>query len=74
MGGLRPRGLTDDGSAIADERAPALPGAPDFLLPSPKMRRPPSGVPSFGHLLASSGLPDGDLPERDRTPLRDLDL
>ncbi|AWN54194.1 type II toxin-antitoxin system Phd/YefM family antitoxin [Methylobacterium sp. 17Sr1-1] len=33
-----------------------------------------STVPDFGRLLASSGLRDGDLPERDRTPLRDFDV
>ena len=33
-----------------------------------------STVPSFGRLLASSGLRDGDLPERDETPLRDIDV
>ncbi len=31
-------------------------------------------VPSFGRLLASSPLEDGDIPERDRSPLRDADL
>lgn len=30
-------------------------------------------VPNFGRLLAPSGLRDGGLPERDRTPLRDID-
>ncbi len=74
MGELRPRGLTDAGSAVADEHAPALPGAPDSTRPSPEVRRPPSEIRSFGQLLGSSGLRDGDLPERDRTPLRDLDL
>ncbi|MCE7030726.1 type II toxin-antitoxin system Phd/YefM family antitoxin [Jiella avicenniae] len=32
-----------------------------------------STVPSFGKLLAASGLVDGDIPERDETPLHDLD-
>lgn len=31
-----------------------------------------SSVPSFGRLLASSGLVLGDIPERDETPLRDF--
>lgn len=30
-----------------------------------------SGVPSFGRLLLASGLEDGDLPARDRSPPRD---
>ena len=29
-------------------------------------------VPSFGRLLASAPLLEGDLPERDRTPWRDV--
>jgi prevent-host-death family protein len=33
-----------------------------------------SNIPSFGRLLASSPLEDGDIPERDRTPLREADL
>lgn len=33
-----------------------------------------SHVPSFGRLLMAAPLQDGDLPERDATPLRDLDL
>jgi prevent-host-death family protein len=33
-----------------------------------------SNVPSFGRLLASSPLGDGDIPERDHTPPRDADL
>lgn len=33
-----------------------------------------SSVPSFGRLLASAPLADGDTPERDRTPLRDTCL
>ena len=33
-----------------------------------------SNVPSFGRLLASAPLEDGDLPERDRTAARDPGL
>ena len=33
-----------------------------------------SKVPSFGRLLASSPLEEGDLPERNRAPGRDPDL
>lgn len=33
-----------------------------------------SNVPSFGRLLMSAPLESGDLPERDRAPLRDVDL
>ncbi|HKN30946.1 MAG TPA: type II toxin-antitoxin system Phd/YefM family antitoxin [Roseiarcus sp.] len=33
-----------------------------------------SNVPSFGRLLAVAPLDDGDLVERDETPLRDADL
>ena len=31
-------------------------------------------VPSFGRLLMSAPLTPGDLPERDRTPLREVEL
>ncbi len=31
-------------------------------------------VPSFGRLLAASGLEDGDLPSRDTSPSRDAGL
>ena len=31
-------------------------------------------VPSFGRLLAASGLEDGDLPPRDTSPVRDIAL
>ena len=33
-----------------------------------------SRVPSFGRLLMSAPLDSGDLPQRDRTPLRDAGL
>jgi prevent-host-death family protein len=33
-----------------------------------------SNVPSFGRLLMAAPLEQGDLPERDRRPLRDADL
>jgi antitoxin Phd len=33
-----------------------------------------SNVPSFGRLLMAAPLERGDLPERDRRPLRDTDL
>ena len=33
-----------------------------------------SNVPSFGRLLMSAPLEPGDLPPRDRTPMRDVDL
>jgi antitoxin Phd len=33
-----------------------------------------ANVPSFGRLLASSPLEEGDLAERDQAPLRDADL
>jgi antitoxin Phd len=33
-----------------------------------------SNVPSFGRLLMSAPLEQGDLPERDRTPMRDPGL
>ncbi len=31
-------------------------------------------VPSFGHLLAASGLEEGDLPPRDTSPVRDAKM
>jgi prevent-host-death family protein len=33
-----------------------------------------STIPSFGRLLASAPIGPGDIPERDRTPLRDADV
>jgi len=33
-----------------------------------------SNVPSFGRLLMSAPLERGDIPPRDRTPMRDADL
>jgi antitoxin Phd len=33
-----------------------------------------SNVPSFGRLLAAAPLEDGDIPERDRTPPRHVEL
>lgn len=33
-----------------------------------------SRVPSFGELLAAFPAEPGDIPERDRTPIRDIDL
>jgi len=33
-----------------------------------------SNVPSFGRLLMSAPIEPGDLPERDRSPLRAVDL
>lgn len=33
-----------------------------------------SNLPSFGQLLMMSPLEEGDLPPRDATPMRDLDL
>lgn len=33
-----------------------------------------SSVPSFGRLLMSAPIEPGDLPERDRSPLRPVDL
>ncbi len=33
-----------------------------------------SRVPSFGRLLMAAPLEEGDLPQRDQTPLRDPDL
>lgn len=74
MGKRQPPGLTNtERSGLAGERAPVRPGLPASILPSPGERMPPSAVPTFGRLLASSGLRDGDLPERDATPLRGLD-
>jgi antitoxin Phd len=33
-----------------------------------------SNVPSFGRLLVSAPLAPGDMPERDRSPLREVEL
>ena len=44
-------------------------GRPEAVVISFEEWQRLSNVPSFGRLLMSSPLEDGDLPERDRTPL-----
>ncbi len=67
-------------SAVVDDAIRGEPsiitrhGEPEAVILSFAEWKKLSTVPSFGKLLASSGLRDGDLPERDKTPLRDLDL
>ncbi|RVU14120.1 type II toxin-antitoxin system Phd/YefM family antitoxin [Methylobacterium oryzihabitans] len=67
-------------SAIIDDAVRGEPsvitrrGQPAAVVLSFAEWRRLSAVPNFGRLLASSGLRDEDLPERDRTPLRDVDL
>lgn len=48
-------------------------GKPEAVVLSFEEWQRLSTVPSFGRLLASSGLRDADLAERDETPLRDID-
>lgn len=67
-------------SAVVDDAVRGEPsiitrhGEPEAVILSFADWKKLSTVPSFGKLLASFPLLDGDLPERDRTPLRDLDL
>lgn len=67
-------------SAVVDDAARGEPslitrhGTPEAVILGFEDWKCLSSVPSFGRLLMASGLEDGDLPERDRTPLRTLDL
>ncbi|MCF4127349.1 type II toxin-antitoxin system Phd/YefM family antitoxin [Methylobacterium sp. SyP6R] len=67
-------------SAVVDDAVRGEPsiitrhGRPEAVVLSFAEWQRLSTVPSFGELLASSGLRDGDLPERDKTPLRDIDF
>ncbi len=67
-------------SAVVDDAVRGEPsiitrhGEPEAVILSFAEWKKLSTVPSFGRLLAASPLRDGDLPERDTTPLRDLDL
>ncbi|KMO36691.1 prevent-host-death protein [Methylobacterium tarhaniae] len=67
-------------SAVVDDAVRGEPsvitrhGRPEAVVLSFAEWQRLSTVPNFGRLLASSGLRDGDLPERDRTPLRDIDF
>ena len=67
-------------SAVVDDAVRGKPsvitrhGEPEAVVVSLEEWTRLSTVPSFGKLLASSGLRDGDLPKRDKTALRDLDF
>lgn len=50
-------------------------GKPEAVVISfEEWRRLSSGVPSFGHFLMSAPIEPGDLPERDRSPLREVEF
>lgn len=66
-------------SAVIDEAVRGKPsvitrhGKPEAVILSFEEWERLSRVPSFGRLLMSAPIGPGDLPERDRTPLRSID-
>jgi antitoxin Phd len=67
-------------SAVVDKAARGEPsvitrhGRPVAVVISYEEWERLSGVPSFGRLLMAAPLKPGDLPKRDRRPLRDADF
>lgn len=67
-------------SAVVDEAARGEPsiitrhGKPEAVLLGFADWERLSNVPSFGRLLMSAPVETDDLPERDRTAMRDIDL
>ena len=49
-------------------------GEPEAVVMSFSEWKKLSSVPSFGRLLMSSGLEDGDLPKRNRKPSREIEF
>jgi prevent-host-death family protein len=49
-------------------------GRPEAVVLGFEEWRRLSSVPSFGRLLMAAPIEPGDLPERDRSPLREVDL
>lgn len=63
-----------DGALRGEEFAITRHGRKEAVVISWKTWERLSNIPSFGRLLASSPLQEGDIAERDRAPPRDLDL
>lgn len=67
-------------SAVVDDAVRGEPaiitrhGKPEAVILSFDEWQRLSQVPSFARLLMSAPLEPGDLPERDRSPMRDVDL
>jgi antitoxin Phd len=67
-------------SAVIDDAVGGKPsvitrhGEPEAVVISYAEWKRLSTVPSFGRLLMSSGLDDGDLPERSQKPLRAIEF
>ena len=67
-------------SAVVDDAVQGKPsvitrhGEPEAVVLSYAEWQRLSTVPSFGRLLMSSGLEEGDLPERSQRPLREIDF
>ena len=67
-------------SAVIDDAVDGTPslitrhGKPEAVLLSYAEWKRLSTVPSFGRLLMSSGLKDGDLPGRSQKPLRETEF
>lgn len=49
-------------------------GRPEAVVIGFEEWRRLSQVPSFGRLLMAAPLEEGDIPERDRSPVREVDL
>jgi antitoxin Phd len=63
-----------DDALRGEEFAITRHGRKEAVVISWATRQRLANVPSFGRLLASSPLEDGDIVERDRTALRDAEL
>jgi len=63
-----------DGALRGEEFAITRRGRKEAVVISWDAWRRLSDVPSFGRLLASSPLEDGDIPERSGAPLRQAEL
>jgi prevent-host-death family protein len=67
-------------SAVVDDAVAGKPsiitrhGKPQAVVVGFKDWQRLSSVPSFGRLLMSAPVTAGDLPQRDRSPMRDIEL
>ncbi len=80
---MRKNQLTEDAVALSSaidaiRGEPSLVvrhGEPEAVVISfEEWRCSSTGVPSFGQLLMSAPIEPGDLPERDRSPLREVEF
>ena len=67
-------------SAVIDQARQGEPtvitrrGRPEAVVVSFEEWKRLSDVPSFGRMLMSAPIEEGDIPERDQTPLREVDF